>query len=43
VIAQKLHQCRFSISARSVRRVIESFGLQKKTLRQSSRRHAGSH
>jgi transposase len=43
VIAQKLQQCRFSISARSVRRVIENLGLQKKTLRQSSRRHAGSH
>ena len=32
VIAQKLRQCGFAISARSVRRVIEAFGLQKKTL-----------
>lgn len=42
VMAQKLRQCHFPISARSVRRVIESFGLQKKTLRQSSRHRAGS-
>lgn len=33
VIAQKLRQCGFAISARSVQRVVESFGLQKKTLR----------
>jgi len=33
VIAQKLRQCGFAISARSVQRVIEEFGLQKKTLR----------
>jgi len=42
VIAQKLTQCQFRISTRSVRRVIESFGLQKKTLRQSSQRPAAS-
>jgi transposase len=42
VIAQKLHQCGFTISVRSVRRVIEHQGLQKKTLRQWSRRPAGS-
>jgi len=33
VIAQKLRQCGFVISARSVQRVVESYGLQKKTLR----------
>ena len=43
VIAQKLKQANVPISARSVRRVIDSFGLQKKTLRQSSRRHAAQH
>jgi len=32
VIAQKLRQAGFAISARSVARVIEKFGLQKKTL-----------
>jgi len=32
VIAQKLKQSEFSISIRSVQRVIEEFGLQKKTL-----------
>jgi len=37
VIAQKLQQVGLTISIRSVRRVIEKFGLQKKTLRQSSR------
>ena len=31
VIAQKLSQCGWPISARSVQRVIEEFGLQKKT------------
>lgn len=31
VIAQKLRQCGLGISTRSVQRVIESFGLQKKT------------
>lgn len=31
VIAQKLRQCGLSISTRSVERVIEQFGLQKKT------------
>jgi len=38
VIAQKLRQCGFEISTRSVRRVIDGYGLQKKTLRVSSRR-----
>ena len=33
VIAQKLRQCGFAISARSVQRVVEAYGLQKKTLR----------
>lgn len=42
VIAQKLRQCGFPISVRSVRRVIEHHGLQKKTLRQWSPRPAGS-
>ena len=32
VIAQKLRQCGMTISTRSVERVIEDFGLQKKTL-----------
>jgi hypothetical protein len=32
VIAQKLRQARLSISTRSVQRIIEQFGLQKKTL-----------
>jgi hypothetical protein len=32
VIAQKLRQCSFSISKRTVDRVIEQYGLQKKTL-----------
>lgn len=32
VITQKLRQCGFSISARSVDRTIEDYGLQKKTL-----------
>ena len=31
VIAQKLRQCGLAISTRSVERVIEEFGLQKKT------------
>jgi hypothetical protein len=35
VIAQKLKQCGFQISIRSVERIIEQFGLQKKTLRLS--------
>lgn len=42
VIAQKLRQCAFSISVRTVRRVIDGHGLQKKTLRQWSRRPANS-
>lgn len=36
VIAQKLRQCGFIISARSVQRVVESYGLQKKTLRRGA-------
>ena len=32
VIAQKLRQAGFDISTRSVERVIEAYGLQKKTL-----------
>lgn len=36
VIAQKLRQCNFRTSKRSVDRVIEQFGLQKKTLPVSS-------
>jgi transposase len=35
VIAQKLRQCGFPISTRSVERVIEAYGLQKKTLQVS--------
>jgi len=38
VIAQKLRQCTLEISTRSVQRIIESFGLQKKTPPLSSRR-----
>jgi hypothetical protein len=38
VIAQKLRQCALPISTRSVERVIEQFGLQKKTPPLSSRR-----
>lgn len=38
VITQKLRQCGFALSARTVRRVIDGYGLQKKTLRLSSRR-----
>jgi transposase len=40
VIAQKLRQGGFEISNRSVRRVIDEYGLQKKTLRLSPRRSA---
>jgi len=36
VIAQKLRQCGLTISIRSVRRVVEEYGLQKKTLRLSA-------
>jgi len=32
VIAQKLQQCGFQISIRSVQRVVEDYGLQKKTV-----------
>ena len=38
VIAQKLQQGDWEISIRSVERIIEAYGLQKKTLRVSSRR-----
>lgn len=37
VIAQKLRQCGWKISVRSVQRVIESYGLQKKTPRGGAR------
>ena len=37
VIAQKLRQCGLTISTRSVERIIEKFGLQKKTPPLSSR------
>ena len=37
VIAQKLRQCGLDISTRSVERVIQEFGLQKKTLPLSSK------
>jgi transposase len=37
VVAQKLRQTRFSISLRSVQRVIADYGLQKKTLRAQPR------
>ena len=36
VIAQRLRQCGWQISTRSVTRIITEFGLQKKTLRLSS-------
>lgn len=42
VIAQKLKQCGFAISARSVDRVFAQFGLQKKTLSVPSRSASGS-
>ena len=41
VIAQKLRQCGHRISTRSVERVIEDYGLQKKTLSLSPRPPAG--
>ena len=40
VIAQKLVQAGWAISARSVRRVIEEYGLQKRTLRTAARRRS---
>jgi hypothetical protein len=40
VIAQKLRQTGFALSVRSVRRVVEDYGLQKKTLRHAARRTA---
>jgi hypothetical protein len=36
VIAQKLNQCGFQISKRSIDRIFEEYGLQKKTLQASS-------
>jgi len=42
VIAQKLKQCGFAISARSVDRVFAQFGLQKKTLSVPPRSDGGS-
>lgn len=36
IIAQKINQCHFPISTRSVERVIEQFGLQKKTIHLST-------
>ena len=42
VIAQKLKQCGFEISKRSVDRIIAEFGLQKKTLRLSARPTPGN-
>jgi hypothetical protein len=36
VIAQKICQCGFSIGIRSVQRVFQDYGLQKKTVRRSS-------
>jgi hypothetical protein len=42
VIAQKLQQNGFLISIRSVRRVIEGYGLQKKTLRLPARRRVAA-
>lgn len=41
VIAQKLRQCGFTISIRSVRRVLDHYGLQKKNLRLSARCQRG--
>jgi transposase len=43
VIAQKLRQTGFTISTRSVARVIAEYGLQKKTLLLSSKRRTGQH
>jgi transposase len=45
VIAQKLRQCDLPISQRSVARTLADYGLEKKTLRQSSpaRSHAGAY
>lgn len=37
VIAQKIRQCGLTISVRSVERVIQTYGLQKKTVRRASR------
>jgi transposase len=41
VIAQKLVQCGFAISTRSVERVISEYGLQKKPPPMPSRKHSG--
>lgn len=37
VIAQKINQCGLKISARSVERIIQTYGLQKKTVRRAPR------
>jgi transposase len=37
VIAQKIRQCGLKISARSVQRIIQTYGLQKKTVRGATR------
>ena len=42
VIAQKLRQGGFEISTRSVRRVLDGYGIQKKTLRLSRRRRVAA-
>jgi hypothetical protein len=42
VITQKLHQTHFSISRRSVQRIIADYGLQKKTLRPEPRKIAAA-
>jgi len=42
VIAQRLRQCGFQISKRSVDRIFADFGLQKKTLQISSEARAGT-
>jgi hypothetical protein len=43
VIAQKLRQCGFTISKRSVDRIFSDYGLQKKTLQVSARPGARPH
>ena len=42
VVAQKLRQTRWTISVRSVQRVVADYGLQKKTLRTQSRQGPAS-
>lgn len=43
VIAQKLRQCGFTISKRTVDRIFSEYGLQKKTLQVSAGPRAGAH